>query len=141
MKLDIKEFQGRVKPIRDNERYSIHDLEYLNKLNVCLNILHPGQQTLGHDHDDVDEVLVVMDGEGEIELEQKKFPIRTGDIILIKGGEFHRTINPTGEDLVFLTVFEKYSGRGGSKSVTYQEKKPAAPLAQADPQTPLKEMK
>jgi len=121
MKLDIKEFKGKVKPVKDNELYALHDLEYLDKLNVCMNILHPGKATLGHEHEDVDEVYVVMDGEGEMDLEGKKFSIKTGDIILIKGGQFHKTFNTTDDDLVFLTIFEKYHGRGGNKQVKYSE--------------------
>ncbi len=112
MKIDIKEFAGKVKPIRDTDVYSVHDLEYLDHLNVSMTILHPGKATAGHKHDDVDEVLIVMDGDGELQMDEKRFPIDTGDIILIKGGVFHRTFNMSDEDLVFLCVFEKYEGRG-----------------------------
>ena len=119
MKLDIKEFAGRVKPIIDNETYSIHDLEYLEHLNVCLNILHPGKETRGHEHDNSDEVYVIMDGEGEVQIGEKRFPVQTGDILLVKRGEFHKTFNTTDEDLVYLTIFEKYAGRGGSAPVKY----------------------
>jgi mannose-6-phosphate isomerase-like protein (cupin superfamily) len=112
MKLDIKEFAGKVKPIRDNDTYSVHDLEYLDHLNVSMTILHPGKITTGHKHEGVDEVYVVMDGRGELQMDEKRFPIQTGDIILIKGGVFHQTFNTSKEDLVFICIFEKYKGRG-----------------------------
>lgn len=112
MKLDIKEFAGRVKPIRENEIYSVHDLEYLEHLNVSMTVLHPGKSTKGHEHEGADEVYVVMDGKGELQLDEKRFPIETGDIILIKGGQFHQTFNTSNEDMVFICIFEKYEGRG-----------------------------
>ena len=119
MKIDIKEFAGKIKPIRDTDVYSVHDLEYLNNLNVSMTILHPGKVTMGHSHENCDEVYVVMDGKGELQMDDRKFEVDTGDIVLIKGGVFHKTINTSGEDLVFLTIFEKYEGRGGDKEVEY----------------------
>lgn len=128
MKIDIKEFAGKIAPVKENDRYSLHDLQYLEHLTVCMNILHPEKSTFGHDHSDVDEVLLVMDGKGEFQLDNRRFPIETGDIILIKGGQFHQTINNAKEDLVFLTIFEKYEGRGGKKPVKYAKKpEPAKP--------------
>ena len=121
MKIDIKEFAGKVKPVIDNETYSIHDLEYLKNLNVCLNILHPGKETRGHEHADSDEVYIIMDGKGEFQLGEKRFEVETGDIILVKGGEFHKSFNTSNEDMVFLTIFEKYEGRGGTKPVQYKK--------------------
>jgi mannose-6-phosphate isomerase-like protein (cupin superfamily) len=130
MKLDIKEFKGKVRPIRDTDVYSVHDLEYLENLNVSMTILHPGKSTAGHEHEGIDEVYVVMDGRGELQLDEKRFPIDTGDIILIKGGQFHQTFNTSSEDLVFVCIFEKYEGRGGSKPVKYagQRGKPGADI-------------
>jgi mannose-6-phosphate isomerase-like protein (cupin superfamily) len=112
MKIDIKEFAGKIKPIRDSDVYSVHDLEYLEHLNVSMTVLHPGKATTGHEHESKDEVYLVVDGKGEIQMDSRRFPIETGDIILIKGGQFHRTFNTSNEDLVFLCVFEKYQGRG-----------------------------
>jgi mannose-6-phosphate isomerase-like protein (cupin superfamily) len=123
MKMDIKEFAGKVKPVIQNETYSIHDLEYLENLNVCLNILHPGKETRGHEHDESDEVYVIMDGKGEVQIGTKRFIVDTGDILLVKRGEFHKTFNTSGEDLVYLTIFEKYAGRGGNKPVNYKKPK------------------
>ena len=121
MKIDIKEFAGKVKPIRDNETYSIHDLEYLKNLNVSMTILHPGKETTGHEHEDADEVYIVMDGRGELQIDANRFPIDTGDIMLIKGGQFHKAFNTSGEDLVFVCIFEKYGGRGKKPKESLEE--------------------
>jgi mannose-6-phosphate isomerase-like protein (cupin superfamily) len=112
MKIDIKEFAGKIKPIRETDVYSVHDLEYLKTMNVSMTILHPGKETMGHEHDDSDEVVIVVDGKGRFQLDERRFDIETGDIMLVKAGQFHKTFNPTGEDLVILCVFNKYEGRG-----------------------------
>ena len=121
MKVDIKEFAGTVKPIRDTDVYSVHDLEYLENLNVSMTILHPGKATTGHDHEGIDEVYIVMDGKGEIQVDAKRFEIDTGDIILIKGGQFHQTFNTSKEDLVFICTFQKYEGRGKPAKESLEE--------------------
>ena len=127
MKVDIKGFAGKVKPIRENETYSVHDLEYLKNLSVSMTILHPGKATSGHEHENADEVYIVVDGRGELDLDGNRMDIETGDIVLIKQGQFHRTFNNEKEDLVFLTVFEKYEGRGGTSPVSYsKENKPSS---------------
>lgn len=125
MKIDIKEFAGIVKPIRDTDVYSVHDLEYLEHLNVSMTILHAGKETSGHEHEGADEVYMVMDGKGEMQLDTKRFPVDSGDIILVKGGQFHKVFNTSREDLVVICIFEKYGGRGGTKPVKYEQKAPA----------------
>ena len=79
MKLDIKEFRGKVRPVKDNELYALHDLEYLKNLNVCMNFLHPHKSTLGHEHEGADEVYVIMDGEGEMDLDGKTQSFRLAE--------------------------------------------------------------
>ncbi len=120
MKIDIKNFPGKVKPIRDTDVYSVHDLEYLDHLNVSMTVLHPGKETQGHEHEGVDEVYIVVDGKGEFQMGDKKFPIRAGDIMLIKGGVFHKAFNYSKDELVLLCVFEKYKGRGKKGKSTEQ---------------------
>ena len=121
MKIDIKEFAGKIKPIRDNDVYSVHDLQYLEHLNVSMTILHPGKATMGHSHEKCDEVTIIMDGKAELQMDDKKFEVETGDILLVKGGVFHKFFNNSGEDVVILNIFEKYSGRGGEPEVEYAE--------------------
>ena len=113
MKVSIEEFPSKVKPIRDTDVYSVHDLYCLEHLNVSMTILHPGKETSGHSHDgDQEEVYFFIEGEGEMQLGEERFPVKKGDVILIKKRLFHKVFNPNEKDLKFLTVFEKYSGRG-----------------------------
>ena len=114
MKISIEEFPERVRPIRDNEVYSVHDLEYLEHLNVSMTVLHPGKATRGHSHEgDEEEVYFFVEGSGEMQLGEERFPVKKGDVVLIRKGKFHRVFNTQVEgELKFLCVFEKYKGRG-----------------------------
>ena len=114
MKISAEEFPKKVKPIRDNEIYSVHDLDFLNHLMVSMTVLHPGKATTGHKHDgDQEEVYIFLEGSGEMQLDEERFPVRKGDIVLISKGVFHRVFNTQKDgNLKFLCVFEKYSGRG-----------------------------
>ena len=80
---------------------------------VCMNILYPGKvngefkMTRGHFHN-VEEVLLVLGGNGMFAMGKKKFPIRKGDLVTIPVNVWHRTINTGKEKLVFLTIFQKH---------------------------------
>ncbi len=114
MKISLEEFPQKVKPIRDNEVYSVHDLDVLKHLMVSMTILHPGKCTKGHAHEgDQEEVYIFLEGSGEMQLDQEKFPVKKGDVVLIKSRVFHKVFNTQKEgDLKFLCIFEKYEGRG-----------------------------
>jgi mannose-6-phosphate isomerase-like protein (cupin superfamily) len=113
MKIPWKEFPGRVKPIRDTDVYTVHDLEYLGNLNVSMTVLHPGKATSGHGHEKEEEVYVFFRGSGEMQLGEEKFHVKEGDVVLIKAGKFHKVFNTMSRgDLTFLCIFEKYAGRG-----------------------------
>ena len=113
MKISVSEFPKKVKPISDHEIYSVHDLVFLDHLNVSLTILHPGKATMGHRHEgDEEEVYFFVQGQGEMQLDEERFPVKQGDIVLIEKKKFHRVFNTTDKELIFLCVFEKYKGRG-----------------------------
>ena len=47
-----------------------------------------------------------------MQLDEEKFPVKQGDVVLIEKKKFHRVFNTTKKELIFLCVFEKYKGRG-----------------------------
>ncbi len=114
LKIPYREFPKRVRPIRDNDVYSVHDTsDVLKNLNASMTVLHPDKATGGHSHEKEEEVYVFFDGAGEMQLGKDRFPVGKGDIVLIPAGKFHRVFNTSGKgDLIFLCVFEKYAGRG-----------------------------
>ncbi len=112
MKIPHKKFSKKVKPIRETEIYSIHDLVFLKNLNVSMTVLHPRKATSGHEHKKEEEVYVFFEGSGRMQLGEERFRVERGDIVLIKAGKFHKVFNTGKRDLVFLCIFEKYKGRG-----------------------------
>jgi mannose-6-phosphate isomerase-like protein (cupin superfamily) len=111
MKISLKEFPEKVKPIRDSDVYSVHDLPFLENLMVSMTILHPGKETGGHSHKEEEEVYIFLEGEGEMRLGEERFSVGEGDVVLIPENHFHKVFNTGGVDLKFLCVFEKYEGR------------------------------
>ncbi|MCK4496752.1 MAG: cupin domain-containing protein [Candidatus Aenigmarchaeota archaeon] len=112
MKIYRKDFPKKVKPIRNTNVYSVHDLVFLKNLNVSMTVLHPDKATSGHSHEKEEEVYVFFEGSGEMQLGEEKFGVEEGDIVLIQAGKFHKVFNTQKKDLVFLCVFQKYKGRG-----------------------------
>ncbi|KKR89215.1 MAG: cupin [Candidatus Wolfebacteria bacterium GW2011_GWA2_42_10] len=110
--MDIKEYKQSAKLIRDNEIYKVYDLSDLNHLTVSLTELEPQKATTGHSHVDADEVYVFIDGEGLMEAASRKIQVKTGDMVLVPAGDFHKVYNQGEKNLSFWTIFEKYEGRG-----------------------------
>ena len=112
MKIPREEFPKKVKAIRDNDTYSVHDLDFLRNINVSMTVLHPARETGGHSHEKEEEVYVFFQGSGMMQLGDERFDVKKDDIILIPSRKFHKVFNTGKEDLVFLCIFEKYAGRG-----------------------------
>lgn len=112
MKIHIDLFPKKVKPIRETEVYSVHDLVYLKNLNVSMTVLHPGKETSGHEHEKEEEVYVFLSGSGRMHQGKKIFSVGKGDLVMIRSKEYHKVFNTGKKDLIFLCIFEKYQGRG-----------------------------
>ncbi len=66
----------------------------------------PGEAPRGrHFHQGFEECIYVMSGEGCTEADGGKYPLKTGDTILIAPGEKHVTRNTGAEPLVLLCFF------------------------------------
>jgi mannose-6-phosphate isomerase-like protein (cupin superfamily) len=52
----------------------------------------------------VDEVYVITQGEGRMELEDRRFAVKAGDAVTIPAGAAQRIENTGAEDLVFLCL-------------------------------------
>jgi len=112
MKFHIHDFTKIAEKIRSTDVYDVHDLKFLNNLVISMTLLHQGKKTKGHSHEKEEEVYIFLEGSGEMQLDNEKFPVKKGDVVLIRGGKFHKVFNPKGPgDLKFLFVFEKYEGR------------------------------
>ena len=56
--------------------------------------------------DSQEEVYMFMKGSGRMELDDKEFDVKEGDLILIEDGVFHRVHNTGTVDLYMVCVFD-----------------------------------
>ena len=108
MKVNNEKLNGTV--IRDTEVYVVEDNNLLNNLVLSKTILHVNKETSGHSHPGLEEVYFFKSGYGTMQLNEDKFEVTAGDIVLIPDGAFHKVFNDKGskQDLVFVCVFQKY---------------------------------
>lgn len=104
LKVDIKDIGGKV--IKDNATYLLKDNAFGNNLVLSSTFLRANQQTNGHTHKGQEEVYMFIDGEGEMEIDQKRFDVKAGDVVCIEDGEFHKVYNTGHLGLYFVCVFD-----------------------------------
>ena len=92
--------------VKEDERYIVTDNDTLKNLVTSITKLNPHHSTSGHSHSDQEEVYIFRSGKGEIEINERRFPIKEGDIIFIEDGDFHRVHNTSDETLEFVCVFD-----------------------------------
>lgn len=111
--MNIREYKQLANLIRDNDVYRVYDLLILKNLNVSLTELYKNKSTGGHSHDNADEVYIFIDGNGTMEIGSQAFKVKSGDLMLVPRGNFHRVHNEGNKILSFWAIFEKYESRGG----------------------------
>lgn len=111
-KTSISEFTEKATLVKNNDRYEVYDLSQGN-LVISMTVLHGGKSTVGHSHNETEEIYLIVDGKGEIQLgDSENEDVVTGDIVIIPGGIFHSVLNTGNDNLTFLCFFKKYPGRG-----------------------------
>jgi len=103
MKVNINNIGGTI--VKDNETYVLKDNTVLKNLVVSSTDLKPKKSTRGHKHDGQEEVYYFIKGSGKMELDDKSFVVKEGDVVLIEDGVFHRVhAGPLG--CYFVCVFD-----------------------------------
>jgi len=92
--------------VKQDERYIVTDNDTLKKLITSTTELNPSHSTTGHSHASQEEVYIFRSGSGEMEINEKRFGVKAGDIIFIEDGDFHRVHNTCDEILEFVCVFD-----------------------------------
>tara|TARA_B100000809_G_C14972892_1_gene471586 strand:- start:463 stop:771 length:309 start_codon:yes stop_codon:yes gene_type:complete len=92
--------------VKEDERYVVTDNDTLKKLITSTTKLNPSHSTTGHSHSGQEEVYIFRSGSGEMEINDKRFKVKEGDIIFIEDGDFHRVHNNSKEKLEFVCVFD-----------------------------------
>jgi len=105
MKHSLYDIGGEV--VKDNETYVLKDNKTLKNLVLSSTELKPNQSTRGHKHPGQEEVYYFVSGMGEMELDDKRFTVQGGDVVLIEDGVFHRVHNLSqASTLYFVCVFD-----------------------------------
>ncbi|QDP49546.1 MAG: putative cupin domain protein [Prokaryotic dsDNA virus sp.] len=91
--------------VKEDDRYKVADDTSLNQLVVSTTKLFAKKRTTGHAHAGQEEVYVFTKGEGEMQIDNMRFKVKEGDVILIEDGQFHRVYNTSDYRLDFLCVF------------------------------------
>ena len=92
--------------IKKDERYVVTDNDILKKLITSTTELNPSHSTTGHSHVGQEEVYIFRSGEGEMEINERRFKVNEGDIVFIQDGDFHRVHNTSQEPLEFICIFD-----------------------------------
>ena len=103
-KVTIKDIGGEV--IKDNATYLLKDNAFGNNLVLSSTFLRANQKTNGHTHKGQEEVYFFVDGSGQMEIDDNKFDVKSGDVICIEDGEFHKVHNTGHYGLYFVCVFD-----------------------------------
>lgn len=104
LKYDEHNIGGEI--VKDNDTYLLKDNKTLKNLVLSSTCLYRGQSTRGHSHSGQEEVYFFVRGTGIMIVDEEKFRVNTGDIILIPDGAFHRVINDGEMNLIFNCVFD-----------------------------------
>ncbi len=104
MKYKIEDIGGDI--VKSNETYILKDNKTLNNLVVSSTELHPHQSTRGHKHEGQEEVYFFISGIGTMQLDDTSFEVKSGDVVLIEDGVFHRVHNQSNTALYFVCVFD-----------------------------------
>ena len=104
MKITISDIGGSI--AKEDERYVVKDNTTLKNLVLSSTDLKPTKSTSGHKHKGQEEVYFFIDGEGEMQIDDSRFPVKKNDIICIEDGEFHKVFNTGDYGLYFVCVFD-----------------------------------
>jgi len=104
IKYTVHDIGGEI--VKDNEIYLLKDNKTLNNLVLSSTKLYRGQATRGHSHEGQEEVYFFVKGTGMMMVDEQKFRVNAGDIVLIPDGAFHRVINDGEQNLIFNCVFD-----------------------------------
>ena len=106
MKLKYDSFDIGGDIVKDNETYLLKDNKTLNNLVLSNTKLYRGQATRGHNHPGQEEVYFFVQGTGVMIVDEQKFRVAAGDVILIPDGAFHKVVNDGEMHLLFNCVFQ-----------------------------------
>jgi mannose-6-phosphate isomerase-like protein (cupin superfamily) len=103
-KLTINDIGGYI--AKEDERYTVKDNPHLKNLMLSSTFLFANKETSGHTHDGQEEIYFFVKGHGEMTLDDDRFPVEEGDVVVIEDGVFHQVHNTGHLGLYFVCVFD-----------------------------------
>ena len=67
-------------------------------------LIEPGDSVGEHTHTDSEEIYFVVEGEGRIILDGKEYPVKAGDVSLVKSGHSHGLKNSPHKPMRLIVV-------------------------------------
>lgn len=106
MKLSGENFKVFGTVAKQDERYVVTDNAELARMVLSSTDLNPGYSTTGHKHSGQEEIYIFVRGSGEMQVDDETIAVKSGDIINVQDGCFHRVFNTGQDNLYFICVFE-----------------------------------
>lgn len=92
----------------------------LEKLATSVFVVPPGKRAFPyHAHAEIEEMFLILEGEGTLRHENEERPIRAGDLVAAPCGEAHQIINTSNAELRYLAI----STNDRTDVVTYPDSK------------------
>ena len=77
----------------------------LKELGVAPICMAPGEEDAGHSHTVVEEVVIVQQGEGRIQIENETYDLGPGSVAVVPAGQFHAMCNPGKQNFEAVAIF------------------------------------
>jgi mannose-6-phosphate isomerase-like protein (cupin superfamily) len=77
------------------------------KMVIRKRVLHPGS-AIGYHLQNEDEIYYIISGTGEMKMNGKSFPVKTGDAILTRPGSSHGLKQTGKDDLVIIINYQNH---------------------------------
>ena len=103
--LYLPEFEIGGKVVKEDDRYVVKDNTTLKNLVLSSTRLNAKKETSGHKHKGQEEIYFFIEGYGEMQLDDDKFSVEPGSIVLIKDGVFHK-VHAGPKGCYFVCVFD-----------------------------------
>jgi oxalate decarboxylase/phosphoglucose isomerase-like protein (cupin superfamily) len=106
MKLLFNEHDIGGEVVKNNDTYVVKDNKTLKNIVLSSTCLYRGKMTTGHAHPGQEEVYIFARGSGIMIVDEDKFRVGGGSIVLVPDGAFHKVINDGDTNLIFNCVFD-----------------------------------
>ena len=89
---------------RENDAFR-REIETGPHSQVVVMNLAPGEEIGEEVHEDADQILLFVEGEGEAVLEGERSPVRADQLVLVAGGVRHNFVNTGSSPLRLVTIY------------------------------------